>query len=340
MQVHDFDLKPSRYAVRQQLDKQFGNPEYRQEQRMCNMPFTIAVVAGVAITAADVAVAAVVVGLVLTVVGKVTGNKTVSKIGMYVGLAGGVASLGLAVFSGISALAAGTSAATSAGGAAAGGAVTAADGTALMGTVAGTAEGAMVPVAQEMATSGASALGTVGSVAKAAVPIANSAVGVIEKAGVQDSGAVTSAYNSGSGPKNVQAFSDFGGRDGGAAFRKGGDFFSELGTPKNIIALGSGLVQGAAAFRPQNQVGSAVDLARLAAENSNKNIELAKYNLDSTRLNTGSSSPGLLLRDPLTTPITPAAVQIAGRLTRESYANMTPEQKALVTPEQLQAMVG
>jgi hypothetical protein len=122
MQTHDFDLKPSRYAVRLQLDKEFGGYDYRQEQRMCNMPFgfiaagaasiasavgatgiaatigaglatgaTVGAIAGA--TLATISVVATTVGLAMTVVGAITGDKGLMKIGGYVGLAGGVAGL-------------------------------------------------------------------------------------------------------------------------------------------------------------------------------------------------------------------------------------------------------
>jgi hypothetical protein len=134
MMSHDFDLKPSRFAVRQQLDAQYGDYEYRQQQRMCNMPFAAiggAIAAGaaaassalgitaaagaigaaaagagtigaaVSLTVTAIANVAMVAGLAMTVVGAATGDKELMKIGGIVGLAGGVAGLATSAISGM-----------------------------------------------------------------------------------------------------------------------------------------------------------------------------------------------------------------------------------------------
>jgi hypothetical protein len=130
MIIHDFDLRPSRFAVRQQLEKHYGNAEYRHSLNTCNMPFAAVVaaagvigtaatvgvaaaggalaVAGAAITV--VAAAATVAGLVMTVVGAVTGDKELMKIGAIVGLAGGIAGIAGGAISGSAAAAAETAA--------------------------------------------------------------------------------------------------------------------------------------------------------------------------------------------------------------------------------------
>lgn len=107
MITHDFDLRQSRFAVRQQLDKQYGDNDYRYGLNTCHMPFGVSAaigvlaavgttgvtmgVVGAAVTV--VAAAATVAGVVMTVVGVATGDTELMKIGGIVGLAGGVAGL-------------------------------------------------------------------------------------------------------------------------------------------------------------------------------------------------------------------------------------------------------